>query len=113
MIIAVGTDVVSLQRIASAMEKPEFIDRILSANEQQRTITVEYLAGRWASKEAIKKCLPYLNKWHQVEVINNVGSAPEVTIHHPEFDPEHHKIHLSISHERDIAIAFAVLEKFS
>lgn len=113
MIVAVGTDIVSIQRIARAMQKPAFINRILTPKEQDRMVTAEYLAGRWAAKEAIKKCFPKINCWHQIEVIGTRGKPPVIAIHHPEFDPRHHHILLSISHERDTAIAFAVLEKVS
>ncbi len=95
------------------MENSAFANRILTQQEQLRSLCPEYVAGRWAAKEAIKKCLPYINSWHQVEVVGQPHSAPLVTIHHHLFDPSQLKIHLSISHERDIAIAFAVVEKFS
>ncbi|MFM9871833.1 MAG: holo-ACP synthase [Fimbriimonadaceae bacterium] len=113
MIQGIGTDIVSIARIENAMKNPAFVDRILTKKEQRRNLTAEYVAGRWAAKEAIKKCLPHLNKWHQVEVIGISGHPPQVRIHHPATDPTHLHVHLSISHERDIAIAFAVVEKFS
>jgi holo-[acyl-carrier protein] synthase len=113
LIIGVGTDIVSVQRIESALKNEKFINRILMENEQNRIITAEYVAGRWAAKEAIKKCLPYLNEWHQVEIVGTPGTVPKVVICHPNFDAEQLKVHLSISHERDMAVAFAVIEKIS
>lgn len=113
MIVAVGTDIVNIGRIAKAMQNPAFADRILTPKEQQREITPEYLAGRWAAKESIKKCFPKINRWHQIEITGEPKTPPKITIHHPEFDPHHHRIHVSISHERETAVAFAILEKVS
>lgn len=95
------------------MKNPSFINRILTDSEQTRILTPEYVAGRWAAKEAIKKCLPFLNKWHQVEIIGTSGTPPQVSIHHPQIDPAHTIIHLSISHESEFSIAFAIVEKIS
>lgn len=113
MIIAVGTDIVSISRITEAMENQAFVDRILTKREQNREVTPEYLAGRWAAKEAIKKCFPKINRWHQVEITGPQGKPPTIKVHHPEFDPRHDRLHISISHERENAIAFALLEKIS
>lgn len=110
MIQAVGTDIVSISRIAKALERPGFAERILTAKELKRTLTPEYVAGRWAAKEAIKKCWPRIGSWHQVEITGQPGKAPEVLVHDPTFDPGHHRIHLSISHEAEFSVAFAVLE---
>lgn len=113
MIIGIGTDIVSIARIAQAMQNPAFVHRILTHAEQHRQLTPEYVAGRWAAKEAIKKAFPELNSWHQVQILNEPNQPPIAAICHPGFQSENHYIHLSISHERDLAIAFAVIDRTS
>lgn len=113
MIIGIGTDIVSIPRIAQAMQNPAFIHRILTPSEQSRELTPEYVAGRWAAKEAIKKAFPQVNSWHQVQILNEPHQPPKADIFHPAFQSEIHNIHISISHERDLAIAFAVIDRTS
>jgi holo-[acyl-carrier protein] synthase len=113
MIIGIGTDIASIPRIAQAMQNPAFINRILTPAEQNRELTPEYVAGRWAAKEAIKKAFPCVNSWHQVEVLNEPNQPPKATICHPAFQSEILQIHITISHERDLAIAFAVIDRTS
>ncbi|QYK52657.1 MAG: holo-ACP synthase [Fimbriimonadaceae bacterium] len=109
MIVAIGTDIVQIERIESAMKNPEFVNRILTPTEQEREITPQYVAGRWAVKEAIKKCLPNINSWHDAEVISEPGSPPTVSLA-PGLLPSQHSIHVSISHETRYATAIAILE---
>jgi holo-[acyl-carrier protein] synthase len=109
MIVAIGTDIVQIDRIESAMKNPEFINRILTTAEQGREITPQYVAGRWAVKEAIKKCLPNINSWHDAEVIGEPGSPPTVKLA-AGLLPSGHSIHVSISHETRYATAIAILE---
>lgn len=113
MILGIGTDIVSVTRIAKAMQNPAFVNRILTSSEQNRTLTPQYVAGRWAAKEAIKKAFPQINQWHQVEVIGEPNQPPSVRISHPEFDTTQHQIHISISHEKDLAVAFALIDRTS
>ena len=63
MTIAIGTDIVEIQRIASALERQgdKFVQRILTESEiaeyQARGNSVAFLAKRFAAKEAIAKAL--------------------------------------------------------
>ena len=105
MIVRVGVDLVSVNRIRKAMERPGFVERILQPEERREPLTVEYFAGRWAAKEAIVKCLGGVMTDHVVGT-DEVG-APVVL----SSVPSGHRVHVSISHERDHAVAVAVLEK--
>ncbi len=66
MIKGIGVDIVKIARIKQILEKPyanNFITKVLSAAEQEAFQRKEesrkatFLAGRWASKEAIVKAL--------------------------------------------------------
>jgi len=110
MIVAIGTDIIAIERIQRAMEHPEFIHRILTPAEQTRDLTSQYVAGRWAAKEAVKKCLPAISSWHDVEITGEPGAAPTVKIT-PNVMPTNQFIHISISHETTYATAIAILEQ--
>lgn len=103
---------VSVERISRAMQDPRFAERILTSLERERGVTAEYLAGRFAAKEAIKKCLPALSSWHQAEILGSPGQPPEVSVKGAAL-PTGHKLHISISHEREFSVALAILEKVS
>lgn len=105
-----GIDIVCVKRIESALEKFEdkFVRKILTENEieifNRRKDKVLFLAGRFAAKEAIYKALGDDNlTWHQVEVLNGKNGEPTVQIRENKIN-----ISLSISHESEYAIAFAI-----
>ncbi|MCW5940975.1 MAG: holo-ACP synthase [Fimbriimonadaceae bacterium] len=114
MILSIGTDVVSVARIRRLMLHPRFLSRVLS--ERERTgldPTAQRVAGRWAAKEAAAKCLLPLGLhpgWHDVEVLNRADGSPYL-VFAPSLDlDERWRFHLSISHERETAVAFCVAE---
>lgn len=110
MIQAIGTDIVSIGRVAKAMKNPRFIRRILTERERVRALTAEYVAGRWAAKEAIKKCLPQVASWQHVEIVAEPGQPVSANLLNLEPNPAGHRIHLTISHEKEFAVAVAILE---
>jgi holo-[acyl-carrier protein] synthase len=113
MIIAVGTDIVEVSRITKAMESPRFVQRVLTHQEREFIRDPWRVAGRWAAKEAIAKCLSVLGyqlSWQDVEILNNEQGVPYARIHKEGFSSEKFKLHVSISHEKKMAMAFAVLE---
>lgn len=105
-----GVDIVSVERIENALEKFEdkFVRKILTDNEieifNRRKDKILFLAGRFAAKEAIYKAYGDENlTWHQVEILNGKNGAPIVKIKDNKVN-----MSLSISHEKEFAIAFAV-----
>ena len=111
MIEGIGLDVVEVRRIAKAMKNPAFLARILTVGEQGLSMSASRAAGRWAAKEALAKCIPRLHRWHDVEILNNADGSPSVRLAPGILDSSMFVVHLSISHERGIAAAVAVLEK--
>jgi holo-[acyl-carrier protein] synthase len=106
MIRAVGVDVVSVERIIRAMRRVRFVERVLTPAERLACSGPEWLAGRWAAKEAVAKCWPERLNWHDVEVLPTAAGPPRATVKGQSIPG----LHVSISHERETAVAFAVLE---
>ena len=111
MVRGIGTDIVTNSRFDGRDEK--FLRRIFTAYEleemEKRANRTEYLASRFAAKEAVAKALgtgfvgitPL-----DIEVREDEKGRPYV-----EFRRDMGvKIHLSISHEKDSSIAMAVAE---
>jgi phosphopantetheine--protein transferase-like protein len=101
-----GIDIVSVERITKAMQRPGFLDRILAPSEREQTLSPQRVAGRWAVKEAVAKALGTRPGWQDVIVLNDLSGAPEVHVA-PHRLPPGCRVLVSISHERDNAVAVA------
>lgn len=125
MIIGIGTDIVELSRIEKVIERtPRIVERILTEQERDRLPLaprrrLEYIAGRFAAKEAISKAMGVgIGKqfgWHAVSILNDDKGKPVIIYHHPSLQmPEwqQRKIQLSIAHEQKFAVAFAIIEQY-
>ena len=122
MIIGIGTDIVDIKRIGNAIEKHRgFCDKILSQEEFQMSINdknfVQYVAGRFAAKEAISKAMGTGIrgfKFKDIVIVNDEYGAPRVRLQGKAHEIANlrgkYNIHLSISHERMYAIAYAIME---
>lgn len=117
MILGIGVDIVELARIKRLLEKNNrFSERILTKAEQEKAMGLsahrrtEYVAGRFAAKEAFAKAngtgIGKLS-FQQIEIINHANGAPKMQAE----GMEDVHIHLSISHSREYAIAQVLLEK--
>ena len=113
MIVRVGIDLVEVGRIAHAMENPRFRARVLTATEDEYCRTVNSVAGRWAAKEAIYKAMGLDLSWQDVEILNDPNGEPVAHILKEGALDDGHRIHVSISHERGLAVAMAVYERVS
>ncbi len=121
MIIGVGTDIISLDRIRYALSAfgNKFLQRILTRNERNYYIEMHnednktaFLAKRFAAKEAISKALGVgigeSLSFQDIEISNNELGKPIVKIE--KFADV--TIHLSLSDEKEgLAIAFAIAER--
>ncbi|MEQ1824013.1 MAG: holo-ACP synthase [Fimbriimonadaceae bacterium] len=103
MITGLGIDLVELARIAQAMRNPRFVSKILTPRERAYDLTVQFVAGRWAAKEAIAKASSEPLFWQEVEILNAKNGRPVVSIRGKETG-----ILVSITHERTHAAAVAV-----
>jgi holo-[acyl-carrier protein] synthase len=124
MILGIGTDIVSFSRVASLHERygVRFAHRILSANEMlefsSHAQPARLLMKRFAAKEALAKAvgtgLSHPVSMTQMSVTHDkLGKPifeflPELADYIKNMGVTRH--HLSISDERDSAIAFVILE---
>jgi len=124
VIYGVGTDVVEIERIRGALERfgERFARRILCEPElrrfQSHRLPANYLAKRFAAKEAFTKALGTGIRapanWHGVWVRNLPSGKPVL-----EFSEELKKLletrkilnsHVSLTDERGVAMATVILE---
>lgn len=107
MILGLGIDLVRIERIERAMARnPRFLERVLTPAERALADSAEWVAGRWAAKEAIAKAVPIRLSWQDVEVLPGLGGKPIARV----LVPLEGSLFVSITHERDHAAAVAALE---
>ncbi len=122
MIHGIGVDLVEKARVARALERygDRFVRRLLTEKEwshcRQKGDTVGSVAARIAAKEAVFKALgtgwAKGVGWQDVEVINDSQGKPLIQLYgEASRRAEGCRLHLSVSHERESAVAFAVMEK--
>lgn len=124
MIFGVGTDIVDIERIEGSVERhgDKFAERILAPAEielyQKTKNKINYLAKRFAAKEAISKALGTGMRqgidFVQLVISNDEIGKPQVTLEGKALAWSQQnkitKIHLSISDEKKHAVAFAIAE---
>ena len=122
MIIGIGTDIVELARLKTAIARngEAFLRRVYTTAELDAAKTrLEYLAGRWAVKEAAAKALGCGIgsgcAFTDIEVSNAPSGAPAVTCKasaakRMEEVYRDLRWHVSISHERTYAVATVIIE---
>jgi len=124
VIFGVGTDVVEIARIQQALDRfgEKFAKRVLCEPELARyhrhKLPANYLAKRFAAKEAFTKALGTGIKspanWHGVWVVNLPSGKPELRFSDPLrklLDAKGiSRAHLSLSDEKAMAFATVILE---
>jgi holo-[acyl-carrier protein] synthase len=118
-IAGVGVDVVEIDRFAAALERrPRLAERCFTPAEaaycRSRRFPPQHFAARFAAKEAVGKALGIgMTRWREVEVVRGRG-APTIALHGryaaraEELGVD--LVHVSLTHGRDSAVAFAVAE---
>ncbi len=124
MIIGIGTDVVSIERISGVLERhgERFVNRVLTPQERVRfdrtKAKASHLAKRWAAKEAFSKAIgsgihaPFT--WHSISIGHDPRGKPLVV---PDQPMAAHlaslgvtRSHISLTDDAGVAVAFVVLE---
>lgn len=124
MIIGIGTDIIEINRIEKAIEKNErFLTKNFTELElelfKNRNYSNETIAGNFASKEAISKCFGTGFRGFSlkdIEVLRDSLGKPVVNLSKnlkEQMKLNKYKIHLSISHNKTNAIAYAILENIN
>lgn len=115
MIIGVGVDLCSVERLSESIERtPGLANRLFT--DLERGLKAESLAARFAAKEALAKAIgdPRLLSWQEIEVQSNSLDKPMLVLSGKSAETLKSKgitsTHLSLSHDNGFAIAMVVLE---
>lgn len=123
MIKGSGIDIIEIDRIRKAINNNNrFMERIFSENElsyiNSRNNNVNTIAGLFAAKEAVSKALGSGIsgfKWTDIEVFSEKSGKPSIRLFGMAKElaekEDISNIHISISHSKDNAVAFAIAEK--
>jgi holo-[acyl-carrier protein] synthase len=117
MIAGIGTDIIEIERIGRACAKPSFAAKIFTKSELDQCVGAESLAGRFAAKEAVAKALGSgFSRFGptEVEIVSDkLGKPSAKLLGEAKSLAESLGVtvtHVSISHCREYATAFAVAE---
>lgn len=114
--LGIGVDIEKISRFNKNLEKDlKFLNTIYTQKELDycfsKKNSSQHLAARYCGKEAVVKALYglYIKDvyYKDIEITNNPDGAPEVKIDkYPNL-----KIKISLSHNKDTAIAYVIIEK--
>jgi holo-[acyl-carrier protein] synthase len=122
MILGIGIDVVQVPRFAAWKENQKLLRRYFHPEELETALArregaVQSLANRFAAKEALGKAVGIgLRgvKLKEIQVKNDTFGKPIIVLHGKALEIFHRvggtKIHCSLAHEKDNAIAMVVIE---
>lgn len=124
MILGIGTDLIEISRIAQSIARhgDHFLRRIYTEGEigycSRKKNGAERYASRFAAKEAAAKALGTgISRgvtWREFEVTRRPGMRPEIQFHGRAASIAvslgvKHAV-LSLTHSRDLAMAYVILE---
>lgn len=123
MIIGIGTDIASIERFKDNLEQfgMRFADKILSEAElaifEHHSQPAQYLASRFAAKEAAAKALGTGFRdgltLRDISILSNEIGRPTISftgkaqLVSDRLEVKH--MHVSLSHEKEFALAFVIL----
>ncbi|MDR0268558.1 holo-ACP synthase [Paenibacillus sp.] len=129
MIHGIGHDVLEIKRISILLSGQlgfKFMERVLTEKERDEARKrggklTEFVAGRFAAKEAISKAfgcgIGSIISFGDIEILPDSMGRPVPVLSQGAWErlnlpgePEY-VIHLTISHQTELASAFAVIEK--
>lgn len=118
----VGVDLCSIDRIEKAIKREHFKERVFTQQEiayftRNGRVVAESAAAMFAAKEAVSKALGtgFLTGImpEHVEVVHDDRGAPGIVLHGPAEERLRElggsQVHISLSHEANSAVAFAVV----
>ena len=126
MILSIGVDIIEVYRIRESIARtPRFVERVYTAAEREYcgskgVAAAQSYAARFAAKEAFLKALKtgWRGKitWHDIEVVSSEDGVPDLVITGEAArilkQRGADRVHISISHTTDHAVAQVLLEKY-
>ncbi|WP_152396471.1 holo-ACP synthase [Paenibacillus guangzhouensis] len=127
MIVGMGHDILEIERIADMRERSSwdrFLHKVLTDAERNLASDrggriVEFVAGRFAAKEAVVKALGCgigeKVGFTDIEILPDDHGKPGCTLSMEAWkrlvmDKQEYTIHVSITHQRSLASAMAIVE---
>lgn len=123
MIKGIGTDIIEVARIRKNVEtNPRFVEKLFSPNEitycSSKASPWQSYAARFAGKEAVMKAFGTgwdgVVNWTDIEILPDAKGNPQVILHGGAKQLAEEmgvlNIHISLSHEKEYATAFAIME---
>lgn len=122
----IGTDICDPKRIEKALKRfgSKFLERIFTSQEieeinslaKNKKTFFQKIAGRFAAKEAVAKALGTgigeKLSFRDFEILRSTNGKPQVKLNTKALKLSqgqgYKNIHLSISHEENLAVAFAI-----
>ncbi|MDS0526211.1 holo-ACP synthase [Clostridium sp. SHJSY1] len=122
MIRGIGTDIVKVKRIEKIINRtPTFVEGAFTYVEicyfDSKKNKAESIAGMFAVKEAVSKAIGTGIRGfglHDIEVIHDELGKPNINLSNKiieKYNLENCKIHVTISHTNEDAVAFVVIEE--
>ena len=125
MILSIGVDIVEVYRIRETIARtPRFLERVFTPGERaycesKGVSAAQSYAARFAAKEAFLKAIQtgWRGKitWQDIEVVSREDGVPDLVITgEAEIILKQRgadRVHISISHTTDHAVAQVILEK--
>ncbi len=122
-IIGIGTDICAVSRMENAIRRTHFYERVFFENERaylekKENARAQSAAAMFAAKEATAKALGTgfirgIMPW-TIEVTHDEAGKPGIVLHGSAKERLEalggETVHLSLTHEGDTAMAFAVIE---
>jgi len=114
----VGTDIELVKRFKNSKHTgKEFFNKIFTSKEisycNTKAYPEQHFAARFAAKEAVIKAVSKLEPvfYSDIEIINDKEGRPSVTLLKSTTNLKKENFSISISHTRDLAIAFVLYSK--
>lgn len=117
MIAGIGCDIIEISRVKRAAEKQRFLTRCFTAAERayfdgRGAHKAESMAACFAAKEAVSKAMGTGISGFcmtDIEILHNENGQPYVRLYNSAAKLGT-RVHVSLSHCREYAAAYAVLE---
>ena len=125
-ILGVGVDVVEVERVRRVISRGtvgrRFKRRVFTAAERDyceaRSRSWQSYAARFAAKEAVMKALGLEGRWGfpwpEIEIVSTASGSPRVVLHGRVAARARRlhagRVHVSLSHAHEVAVANAVVE---
>lgn len=122
MIVGIGNDLLEINRVQKAIQRPRFVEKYFTEKEQlffkERQYNPSTIGGNFSVKEAVSKALGTgFRKFElkDIEVLRDALGKPVVTLYNDAKAASDalniHHWHVTISHTKDLVFAVAIGEQ--